>query len=293
MATPLAFSEQDPTPDELVARLEYDTVYHEHLSYFLLRPLLRSASAHGLAPAYVRRIPVHGGGLRVYLARGKQPEAYPDSVRAVLDFERDAGLYERQPYLRFAREIDSIRRDVRSTLARLCREGKRIAAYGASAKGAVLLNSVDADASIVSFIVDDTPEKQGLLAPGTGIPIVSAERLRSERPDYLLILAWNFIDEILQRTTEYREAGGRYIVPVPALLAVIVGEVARIRSALYWVPAGGLAIAAAPFLLRLSSPATTGALPSTALLQLLATAGFAAGLVYWLLAGRLLRDDRR
>ena len=80
---------------------------------------------------------------------------------------------------------------------------------------------------------------------------------------------------------------------VPALLAVIVGEVARIRSALYWVPAGGLAIAAAPFLLRLSSPATTGALPSTALLQLLATAGFAAGLVYWLLAGRLLRDDRR
>ena len=114
----------------------------------------------------MRRIPVHGGGLRVYLKRGETPDVYPDSVRAVLDFERDAGLYETQPYERFAREIDSIRRDVRSTLGRLRAEGKTIAAFGASAKGAVLLNAVDADAETISFIVDDTPEKQGLIAPG-------------------------------------------------------------------------------------------------------------------------------
>jgi predicted TPR repeat methyltransferase len=206
-----------PYLSDLVEKNEFDTVYHEHMSYFLLRPLLRIAEKHGLTAAYVRRIPVHGGGLRVYLARGAKPDVYPDSVRAVLDFERDAGLYDPKPYKRFAREIDSIRRDVRSTLSRLRKEGKTIAAYGASAKGAVLLNSVSADSSIVSFIVDDTPEKQGRFGPGTGIPIVSAERLTDEQPDYLMILAWNFIDEILERTADFRAAGGRYIVPVPAL----------------------------------------------------------------------------
>jgi novobiocin biosynthesis protein NovU/D-mycarose 3-C-methyltransferase len=206
-----------PYLSDLVEKNEFDTVYHEHLSYFLLRPLLRIAEKHGLTPAYVRRIPVHGGGLRVYLKRGETPDVYPDSVRAVLDFERDAGLYETQPYERFAREIDSIRRDVRSTLGRLRAEGKTIAAFGASAKGAVLLNAVDADAETISFIVDDTPEKQGLIAPGTGVPVVSAEKLTEAQPDFLLILAWNFIDEILDRTVAFREAGGRYIVPVPAL----------------------------------------------------------------------------
>lgn len=210
------FALEVPYLADLVEKNEFDTVYHEHLSYFLLRPLLRAAEAAGLAPAYVRRIPIHGGGIRLYLRRGRAAEA-PQTVRATLAFEAEAGLYTMDPYRRFAREIDSIRRDLGEALRRLRAEGRRIAAYGASAKGAVLLNAVGATPDLVAYIVDDTPEKQGRLAPGTGIPIVPAERLEEDRPDLLLILAWNFVDEILAKTVAFNRDGGRYIVPVPAL----------------------------------------------------------------------------
>ncbi len=199
---------------DLVEKSEFDTIYHEHLSYFLLQPLLRLGERHGLRARYVRRIPIHGGGLRLYFGRGTYAS---DAVRAMLDFERDAGLHEEHPYRRFAREIDWIRGELRTALTRFREEGKRVAAYGASAKGAILLNAAQADSTLVQYIVDDTPEKQGHLAPGTRIPISPRSRLDTEPPDYLLILAWNFVDEIVEKTSAFSTRGGRYIIPVPAL----------------------------------------------------------------------------
>lgn len=199
---------------DLVEKNQFDTIYHEHLSYFLLRPLLRAAETEGLFPAYVRRIPVHGGGLRVYFAKDARKS---DTVTATLAFEEEAGLYDAAVYHRFAREIDSIRKDLRATLTRLVSEGRRIAGYGASAKGATLLNSIGADARLIEYIIDDTPEKQGKLSPGTGIPISDSSRLQASHPAYLLILAWNFVDEIIARTSEFSRRGGRYIIPVPSI----------------------------------------------------------------------------
>lgn len=199
---------------DLVEKSEFDTIYHEHVSYFLLRPLLSIAARHGLRADYVRRIPVHGGGLRAYFAHDDGEAKVPDTVRATLAFEEEAGLYEEAPYHRFAREVASIQNDLRRALERLRAERRRVAAYGASAKGATLLNSIEASPDLVEYIVDDTPEKQGLLQPGTGIPVVPRSSFDETPPDYLLILAWNFVDEILEKT---RGFGGRYIVPVPTL----------------------------------------------------------------------------
>ncbi|MEK8023551.1 MAG: class I SAM-dependent methyltransferase [Candidatus Hydrogenedentota bacterium] len=206
-----------PYMADLIEKNEFDTIYHEHLSYFLLRPLLRLADRHELEAKYVRRIPVHGGGLRVYLKRKSGRTFHAETAQAMLSFEEEAGLYTHSPYRNFARQIDSIRRDLRETMMRLIGDGRTVAAYGASAKGATLLNSAGIDRGMIRYIVDDTPEKQGRLAPGTGIPIVGAKELETARPDYLLILAWNFVDEILAKTSAFSQAGGRYIVPVPAL----------------------------------------------------------------------------
>lgn len=210
------FALEVPYLGDLLEKGEFDTIYHEHLSYFLLRPILVLADRHGFEAAYARRIPIHGGGLRVYLRRGTgAPVA--QSVKALQAFEADAGFDEPRPYAVFARQVRSIQRDLRDTLKRLGESGRRIAGFGASAKGATLLNAIGATPREIAYIVDDTPEKQGRLAPGTRIPIVSAEALRDRRPDDLVILAWNFVDEILERTKDYASSGGRYIVPVPAL----------------------------------------------------------------------------
>lgn len=202
---------------DLVEKGEFDTIYHEHLSYFLLRPLLRLGAAHGLSAIYVRRIPVHGGGLRVYFGRLQNDAKESETVRATLAYEEEAGLWSPAPYRRFAREINSIRTELRDALVRLRTEGRRVAAFGASAKGAILMNAAAVDSSLVSYIVDDTPEKQGMIAPGTGIPIVPMSRLREDPPDLLLLLAWNFVDEILEKTQDFAAHGGRYIIPVPSL----------------------------------------------------------------------------
>lgn len=205
-----------PYMGDLVEKSEFDTIYHEHLSYFLVAPLLTLAARHGFQASYARRIPIHGGGLRLYFRKGVAQEPV-QSVRALLAFEQDAGLHLIRPYERFARQVKSIQHDLAETLRHLKTRGRRMAAYGASAKGATLLNSIGANSDLIEYIVDDTPEKQGKTAPGTGIPIVPASYLASHRPDDLVILAWNFVDEILDKTTKFSQAGGRYIVPVPAL----------------------------------------------------------------------------
>jgi C-methyltransferase C-terminal domain len=208
-----------PYLGDMLARLEYDTVYHEHLCYFSVAALLRLCESAGLGVVAVEHQPVHGGSLRVHAV----PCTGPDGPRAghaaaVLEWarkEREEGMTELTRYQRFAADVRANRAAVRGLLERLRGEGASLAAYGAPAKGNTLLNYCGIDTGLVPYTVDKSPLKVGRYTPGTHLPVRPVSTLLEERPDYTLILAWNFADEILQQQAAYRARGGRFIVPIP------------------------------------------------------------------------------
>ena len=198
---------------DLIERREFDTIYHEHLCYFSVSALERLFSRHGLHLVQVDRIPTHGGSLRVRVSP-RQPEARP-GVEALLAAERRAGVDQAGYYQGFARTVEGVRSELLALLRRLRGEGKRVAAYGAAAKGTILLNYLGLDRRTIEYAVDKNPHKQGKLIPGAGIPIASPDRLRTDRPDYLLLLPWNLRQEVLAQQQEFLASGGRFIIPLP------------------------------------------------------------------------------
>ena len=199
---------------EMLEQTEFDTIYHEHVCYFTLTALEPLFARHGLEIIHVERLPIHGGSLRLFAAhKGAWP--MNETVAALAQEERDKGVTSAALYEGFAAQVAGIRRDLLELVERLEREGKTLAAYGASAKGSTLLNYCGLDHRRLAFVADRSPHKQGRLTPGTHIPIVSAEELARRRPDYTLLLAWNFAEEILAQQAAYRAAGGRFIVPIP------------------------------------------------------------------------------
>ena len=204
-----------PWVRELLDRLEYDTVYHEHLSYFSATSLLHLCARVGLAAVRIERVPVHGGSLRIYLSRSA-PRHSPEAL-AFQSAEADAGVTDTARYRRFAEDVRSHREKLRALIERLRADGSEIVGYGAPAKGNTLLNYCGITTATLPYTVDKNPLKVGLLTPGTHIPVkpVSALLDAPRRPDYVLILAWNFADEIMQQLRSYRERGGRFIVPIP------------------------------------------------------------------------------
>ena len=206
-----------PYVRDLIEKCEFDTIYHEHLCYFSVSALVSLFRRHGLELAEVERIPIHGGSLRLFAA----PAARPGSSTAkLLEEERAAGMLGHAYYAGFARRVEALRNELLALLARLKGEGKRVAAYGASAKGSTLLNYFGINASTLEYVVDRSTEKQGRYTPGTHLHILPPERLKSDQPDYLLLLSWNFLDEILAQQTEYRTRGGKFIVPIPEVRVV-------------------------------------------------------------------------
>ena len=206
-----------PYVRDLIEKCEFDTIYHEHLCYFSVTALESLFRRHGLGLAAIERIPVHGGSLRLFAAPGA--EAGP-STRVLMDEERAAGMLEHRYYAGFAERVEALRVELRALLGRLKSEGKRVAAYGASAKGSTLLNYFGIGAAELEYVVDRSTEKQGRFTPGTHLRILPPAQLLADQPDYVLLLTWNFMDEIAAQQAEYRARGGKFIVPIPDVRVV-------------------------------------------------------------------------
>lgn len=197
---------------DLVDHCEFDTIYHEHLCYFSVTALDRLVRRNGLFLQHIDRIPIHGGSLRLHIGKQDAPD---ESVTTLLKEERDLGMDTVAYYQGFAARVRSVADRVRTLLTELKDRGKRIAAYGAAAKGAILVNYIGAGTDTIEFVVDRNTHKQGRFMPGKHIPILEPAELLRRRPDYVLILPWNFKDEILQQQAEFRRLGGKFIIPIP------------------------------------------------------------------------------
>jgi SAM-dependent methyltransferase len=196
---------------DLLERRAYDTIYHEHLSYFSVASVVDLAARFGMQVVDVLRVSVHGGSIRVFMsAKGTPSEA----VEALLALERSMRLADGDPLGAFVADVHQQREDLRSVLTDI-RKTRRIAGYGAPAKGNTLLNFCGIDAAMLEFIVDRSPLKHGLLTPGTHIPVQPPERLLASGIKDTLLLAWNFADEILRQQQIYRSSGGRFVIPIP------------------------------------------------------------------------------
>jgi len=200
---------------DLVERCEFDTIYHEHLCYFSLTALAALFRRHQLAIVSVERVAIHGGSLRLRLARAEA--AAPDStVAALLEQELSWGVGDRTVYSQFAARVEQLKQELIALLKQFKTSGgARIAAYGAAAKGSTLLNYFKIGRETLDFVADRSTHKQGRYMPGVHIPILEPNRILEDMPAYLLLLTWNFAAEILEQQAEYRRRGGRFIIPVP------------------------------------------------------------------------------
>jgi C-methyltransferase C-terminal domain/Putative zinc binding domain/Methyltransferase domain len=199
---------------DMLDQTAFDTIYHEHVSYWALTPMRQLFDRMGMEIVRAERLPIHHGQLRVWVQR--RGEGHVDeTVAAVLDREQELGIGRLETYQAFGDRVRRIKRELQATLTRLKRDGKRVVGYGAPAKGSTLLEFLQIGPDLVEYIADRSPLKQGRYTPGSHIPIVPPERLLTDRPDYTLLLAWNFADEVLRQQAPYREKGGKFIVPVP------------------------------------------------------------------------------
>jgi len=208
-----------PHLGDLLDRTAFDTIYHEHVFYFSLSAIRTLVERAGLHLFDVSTQAIHGGSLRVFLGhQGRHPLS--PNVAAMLAAEHRAGLTNPDRYRAFSHQVVTLRHRLLEVLRGVRTSGKRLAAYGAPAKGNTLLNYCGIGTDDVAFTVDRSPHKQGLLLPGTHLPIFPPEKIREEKPDYLLILPWNLKDEIMAQMSYIREWGGQFVVPVPRVEVV-------------------------------------------------------------------------
>jgi SAM-dependent methyltransferase len=204
---------ENPYVRDLIDHCEFDTIYHEHYCYYSCTSVQALMRRHGLWLNDVEYFEdLHGGTLRWHIGHhDRRTDALADYLRE----EQERGLIEAAPYLAFADRVRGVCADLTDLIGGLRADGRSVAAYGAAAKGAMMLNHAGLGTDLVEFVVDRNPHKQGKLMPGTHQPVRSPDALLSERPDYVLLLAWNFRDEIMAQQVEYLDGGGRFIVPVP------------------------------------------------------------------------------
>jgi len=197
---------------------QFDTIYHEHFSYFSFFTVEKVFAAHGLTLFDVEELRTHGGSLRIY-ARHTEDPSFPVSpaVEALRRCELDAGLRRLETYAAFPERVKETKRALLEFLIRAKRAGKRLAGYGAPGKGNTLLNYCGIRTDFLDYTVDRNPSKQGKFTPGTHIPILHPDRIAETRPDYVFILPWNLTDEIVQQMAHIRDWGGKFVVPMPTV----------------------------------------------------------------------------
>ncbi len=203
-----------PYLGDLIEKVEFDTIYHEHLCYFSLTALTQLFARHGLTIVDVERLDIHGGSLRIFAAHASQSEDVSSNVRDLL-VQEEAWVYSDSHYADFATSVTALREDLLRSLRDIKQQGQRIVVYGASAKGSTLMNFFGIDSGLIDYVVDCSTVKQGRYTPGTHLQICDPERLTKDQPDYCLLLTWNLADEIMTQQQQYRDNGGKFVIPIP------------------------------------------------------------------------------
>ncbi|MEM9766243.1 MAG: methyltransferase C-terminal domain-containing protein, partial [Pseudomonadota bacterium] len=203
-----------PYVRDLIDFIEFDTIYHEHLCYFSVRSAQTLFARHGLHLNDVRRVAIHGGSLRLFFGKTEDPS---EAVTKILAEEKEHGLDTYDYYADFGARVRAFRDEARKLKDELKADGKRIAAYGAAAKGTIMLNFLNLNPRAIEYVVDRNIHKQGKYMPGVRVRIDDPAKLQADQPDYVMILPWNFRDEIIRQQKDFLDKGGRFIVPIPSL----------------------------------------------------------------------------
>jgi hypothetical protein len=206
-----------PHLSRLIEQRQFDTIYHEHFSYFSLLVVARIFAKHGLRVFDVEELPTHGGSLRIFAMHEEAAPPYTERFDRVIAAERVAGLDHPEGYAGFGAAVADVKCRLLDFLIAARRKGKTVAGYGAPAKGNTLLNYCGIGPELVSYTVDRSPHKQGRFLPGVQIPIHPPERVFETKPDYLLVLPWNLKDEICEQMVKIRTWGGHFVVAIPTL----------------------------------------------------------------------------
>lgn len=204
-----------PWSKDIVETNEFDNVYHEHVSEMSLLSIVKLGEFFGLTVVDVHKLSVHGGSMRIFMCRESEGESQSPIVAQMLAEEVAAGLLKQSTYDEFSQRVEELRVELKRMLVSLKEQGLTVAGYGAPAKGNTLLNYFDIGAETLDFLVDRNPLKQGLFSPGKKIPIYGPEAIAERKPDVLLVLAWNFFDEIRQQQAAFEAGGGQFLVPLP------------------------------------------------------------------------------
>jgi len=203
---------------KLIENNQFDTIYHEHFSYFSFTSVCRIFEAHGLVMFDVDEIPTHGGSLRIYAGHKEDTsKLISDKVGELLERENSIGISDLNYYKGFGEKVNGIKKELLQFLLEQKNAGKKVAAYGAAAKGNTLLNYCGIKNNVISFVVDASPHKQGKFMPGSHIPIVAEEEIKKNKPDFIIIFPWNIKEEIINQLNFIREWGGQFVISIPEL----------------------------------------------------------------------------